>query len=495
MRASRSWPRARLFVAALVTAALVAPALARPRKGTLLVQLDNAPGTPAKTARAVHLVDASTGALVLARPIGGSRQAALRPPAGAYVAVGSLARPGGSRAGASRVFHFDPAARLTLKIGLRKTAPTAESGLARTASHGVRAAARGAPVGTMGSVALSAGGSTTSIAGPLFTPLFNATSDVITWVETGRAFLDQRARELALQNEGRTDPSTTITDALIPPDFRVDGRLESDGNRVTGEIVITDPRTGEAIDRIPVDVPIDEWSDFLNDLAREIARRLRSRATTTTTSSTTSTSTSSSTNPTATSTTRPRVTTTTTVPPGGTCTSVIPASFCECMPGGGSCTRDADCFLGTCVDHVGHTLVTYQFAGPGGRFGAIRIDGTESGLFSVPTGVGVLGGCGTPAFTQGVVDELPPERRSCSAYYHPGAMLEIHAGQSIHGVDRDAMADCYADFAGWAGNVDCAGGLGTCDGRTCSCTTTTGTSPMTVIVNYTVRGGPGCAEP
>ncbi len=328
--------------------------------------------------------------------------------------------------------------------------------------------------------------------------------DVITWVERGDTFLRARQHELDLQQQGATDPATSITDALIPPDLVVEGTLESDGSHVTGELRIVDANTGEVIARIPVDVDEGDWSKLLDELARELARRLRERSTTTTTTSTTSTTDAgvTTTTPTSPSTTltEPPGTTSTTQPRGGTCTSVIAASFCECVGLGGVCTSDADCQRRggtTCIDHVGHTLVTYRLAGSGGLLGALMIGGTEYGVWGPPEGgVLVRGGCGTAAFLQGAVTPLRPDETICPAYYHPGARITLEAWRETSALIGPPGGGIYCGvtFAGWSGAVDCVG-MGTCDDQVCRCETATATGAFEVVATYTAEDDGHCVPP
>jgi hypothetical protein len=356
------------LLAALCAATLLGPGAspARPKKGTLAVQLRKMGSGPrATTVRTVQIVDASTGEVLMGVPVGAPGRTTLRPPAGVYFAVASLARPQGTRVGTSRVFRFDPTKRLSLNIPLRR-APVEP--VRPNPQHAARPrAAAGSPVGTMGSVTVTVGGSVSNVTGPLFTPLFNETSDSFTWVDTSTGFIIARAKELALQADGRTDASTHISDNLIPPDFVVDGDLTIEGNHVTGEIVVVDANTGEVIARIPVDTTIDNWADFLNELAKEIARRLRERlttttTTTTTTSSSTSTSTSSTTAPSTpgTTSTTGSVPTTTTTSSTTTTTTTSSTTTTTAPPG---CTSDDDCptcqccSLGQCVGATGSGAV------------------------------------------------------------------------------------------------------------------------------------------
>ena len=382
-------------------------------------------------------------------------------PGNVAFALASVARPSGTREGVSQIFRYASGAKV--KVTLRPT----NSAATTMATIGVALAVApirtlvaplGSPVATMGDVTMSGADGSGSISGPLFTPLFNQTSDTIIWVETGDTFLHARQGELDLQNQGRADPATHIDDNPIPPDLVVDGTLQYDGSRVTGELRIVDPRTGEVIARIPVEVDEGDWSKLMEQLARELARRLRERAaTTSTTTSTTGTSVTSTTPTSSTTTLTQPGGTSTTLPAGGTCTSVIPASHCECVGLGGVCTSDADCQRRggtTCVDHVGHTLVTYRLAGTGGLLGAIKIDGSEYGLWGPsPTAVLVRGGCGTNAFLQGSVPPLQPAETVCPAYYHPGAQITLQAWRSTSALVSPPGAASTATWSSLAGTA------------------------------------------
>jgi hypothetical protein len=84
----------------------------------------------------------------------------------------------------------------------------------------------GAPVVTMGHVTVSDGGYATGIGDSLLSQVFNQTSDVLTWVDSSTGFIIHRAaREMALQDDGRTDPFTHIDDHIIPPDTQIEGEL------------------------------------------------------------------------------------------------------------------------------------------------------------------------------------------------------------------------------------------------------------------------------
>jgi hypothetical protein len=167
-------------------------------------------------------------------------------------------------------------------------------------------------------VTIDVGGARVPIDGPLFTPLFNDTSDFMRWVDTSEVLQRARQRELDLQEAGASDPSTRIVDQPLATDLRVEGELASDGHTVTGELRIVEPATGEVLDRIGVETQGRDWPELLAELARALATRLRNRRLTTTTS-TTSTSTNTA-GPTSSKTaTAPSTTTTSSAPTTTTC--------------------------------------------------------------------------------------------------------------------------------------------------------------------------------
>lgn len=284
---------------------------AKPANRPVAVQLKKMGGGPArKTVRGLRIVDGSTGEVLAASRVGATGKATLRPRAGVAFAVASVGRPSGVREGVSPIFRYEPGARaVKLKIPLRPASGPAFGGAATAGVPRAVApiqslvAPPGSPVATMGDVTMSGADGGGSISGPLFTPLFNQTSDQITWVETGDTFTGARQHELDLQNQGRTDPATQISDNAIPPDLVVEGTLTYDGSRVTGELRVVDPRTGEVVVRIPVDVDEGDWAKLMDDLARELARRLRERAATTTTTTSTTGTSATTTTPTSPSTT------------------------------------------------------------------------------------------------------------------------------------------------------------------------------------------------
>lgn len=488
-------PRTCPALATVVLLAAVSPLPARAPRATLTVRLTKRGSGPrAKTVGTMQIVDGSTGEILVDTRVGANGQVTLRPGAIVGFAVASVVRPRATREGVSDVFRFDPATRKMVVVPLHVVAPAIPSpaviGLHAPDDRGVA---------TMGSVTLTEGGRAVLLGDALLTPLFNGTTDFLRWVDTSPQFLAARRRELALQDAGKTDPSTRIVDTPLAPDVRIEGELASDGGRVTGEIRLVDPDSGETLARVPVDAPAGDWSALLEALAGEIARALRQLATTTTTSTTTSTSSSSTT---ATGTTGVPTTTltsssssTTTSLPPGTCTSILPASFCACTGGIQSpCTSDAFCQTygeGTCVDRVGHTLVTYELAGSGGRLGAIGVNGTEVGLYDVVMGgqhgLGALGNCGTAALTQGLIVPLDPGMTTCAAYYHPGAALTLTAKKAIVG----PQPYCPSLFTGWSGAVACTG-MGTCDASTCTCTATTGMQNAQIVATYEAQESGGC---
>ena len=482
-----------LAVGALCAASTIG---ARPAARGVALQLKRMGDGPGKkTVRAAQVVDGSTGEVLLASKVGAAGKVVLRPQSTPAFVVASVARPSGLRQGVSDVFRYEPGTGLKLKLKLERAAATV---LTRSTPIATFVGAGG--VATMGAVTISTAGSgPVSISGPLFTPLFNQTSDLLTWVETGEAFLRARQRELDLQSQGAIDPSTQISDSRIPPGLIVEGELTADGDHVTGELRIVDADTGEVIARIPVDTDIGDWAKLLDDLARELARRLRERPTTTTTTTSTSTTSTMDTGPTTTVTTGPPGSTTTTMPAGGECVSVLRDSYCACTGLGGACHSDADCAVRggtTCVDVIGHTLGTYRLAGTGGRLGAIKIDGTEYGAWEGIGGSGVLirGGCGTAAFTQGGVTPVAPGDTVCPAYYHPGAVIDLQAKREMSALTAPPGGGIYCSsrFIGWSGDVTCSG-LGTCDDQVCRCGTMAKTGPFEVVATWeAVDDGGGC---
>ena len=305
--------------------------------------------------------------------------------------------------------------------------------------------------------------------------------------------------ELDLQDAGASDPSTRIVDQPLAPDLRIEGELASDGHTVTGELRIVDPATGEVFDHIAVDTQGRDWPDLVAELALELASRLRNHRVTTTTSTTSTTtatagSTSSTTATTPSTTTTSSSPTTTTVPAGGTCTSIIPASYCQCTGGNHhTCTSDALCETygeGQCVDHVGHTVVTFRLAGSGARLGALLIHGGGDGLVDVAGGVGVRVGCGSAGFMQGNPVPVAAADTACPTFYHPGTTVTITARRKLPPSPYLGDLFCASTFTGFSGAVDCTG-MGDCNKRTCSCSIVTGTEKTEIVATYEAQGS-GC---
>jgi hypothetical protein len=182
------------------------------------------------------------------------------------------------------------------------------------------------------------------------------------------------------------------------------------------------------------------------------------------------------------------------VPAGGACTSIIPASFCACTGGDHrTCTSDALCETygeGQCVDHVGHTVVTFRLAGSGARLGALQIDGGGDGLVDVLGGVGVRIGCGSAGFTEGNPVPVPAVDTACPTFYHPGTTVTITARRELPPSPFLGDLFCASTFTGFSGAVDCAG-MGDCNKNTCSCSIVTGTEKTEIVANYDAQGT-GC---
>jgi hypothetical protein len=478
--------------------------VARARAGVVAVQLKRAGnGSPARTAGGLRIVDGSTTEVLAATSLGARSKAKLGAPAGVEFAVANVVRPKGLREAVSDVFRFDGGGVLKLKLVLDQSPGTASVRGAALRSPAL--AASGSPVGTLGPVTIDVGATRVRIDGPLFTPLFNDTSDFMRWVDTSEALQRARQRELTLQETGASDPSTVIVDQPLAPDLRIEGALASADHTVTGELRIVDSATGEVLDRIAVDTQGRDWSDLVAELAREVVTRLRNPRPTTSTTSTTSTTTATAGSTTSTtaitsSTTTTSSSTTTTVPAGGTCTSIIPASFCQCTGGNHlTCTSDALCERygeGQCVDHVGHTVVTFRLAGSGARLGALLIHGGDDGLVDVAGAIGIRIGCGSAGFTQRNPVPVPAADTACPTFYHPGTTITITARRQLPPSPYLGNLFCASTFTGFSGAVDCAG-MGDCNKSTCSCTIVTGTEKTEIVATYDAEGT-GCipaAEP
>jgi hypothetical protein len=497
--ASPSRWRERCAAVLVVTIAAIPGAsafvLGRTGGGAVTVQMKRAGSGPgARTVGGVRIVDGSTAEVLAATTAGVRGRVKVSPPPGVEFAVASVVRPKGLREGVSPVFAYDGGAGPKLRIALEPA----------TAAVGARAvisrplAAPSNMVATLGAVTIAGpDGVPVSIAGPLFTPLFNDTSDFLRWVDTSEAVQRARQREIELQEQGLTDPSTHIADRPLAPDLRIEGALTTDGRDVTGELRIVDPTTGEVLERIAVDTQGHDWGDLLAELARRVANRLRDRHATTTTSTTVSTMVSTSTTsiapPPTTTTTSGRPTTTTTLA-SRPCTSVIPASFCRCSGGTHTtCSSDAICQqLGeaTCVDIVGHTVVTFRLAGSGARLGALQIDGGDDGLVDVLGGVGVRIGCGSAGITEGAPVAVPAGDIVCPTFYHPGRTVTVTARRELPPSPFLGDLYCASTFTGFSGAVGCAG-MGDCNKLRCTCSIVTGAEKTEIIATYESIGT-GC---
>src|SRR5262249_51670673 len=284
--APRCWRQrcAAVLVSSLVTiSGASAFVLGRTGGGAVTVQVKRAGAGPAaRTVGGLRIVDGSTAEVLAATGLGARGRVKIGPPPGVVFAVASIARPKGLREGVSRPFAYDGGARLTLRIALEPTRPLAPG---RRAGARRPPAVPGGLVATLGPVTIAGpDGVPVSIAGPLFTPLFNDTSDVLRWVDTSEAVRRARQRELDLQDQGLADPSTHIDDSPLAPDLRIEGELTTDGRDASGELRIVDPATGQVLERLAVDTQGHDWSALLAELARRGGPRRRARAPTSTTS-------------------------------------------------------------------------------------------------------------------------------------------------------------------------------------------------------------------
>jgi hypothetical protein len=337
-----------LGLAALLLVA-AAPATGKTRPlGALTLKVKGGPA-PAETLRQLALIDADTGEVVAVEGIGKRAKTVLRPEPGVLFAAVSDVGVRGARSGVSRVFRVDPtvAAVATVKPlrgpGAVAT-PSATAGGTAAAGGGTG----GGLVATMGSVVVQGGpGRTGSLSAGLLTGVFDATHDGgVRWANTDQRFLDQHARELQLQADGKLDPSTPVRDELLQPNVRVEGDVALDGGRMTGEIRIVDPATGDVLHRIPVDRDFDKSSyddlrKLIAELSDELIRRILDMLPTTTT---TSTSTSTTTTTVATTTTTTVTTTTvvtTTIP---TTTTTSPPTTTTTLPCGSGLVERIDVF-------------------------------------------------------------------------------------------------------------------------------------------------------
>jgi len=480
----------------MATSGASAFVLGRTGGGAVTVQVKRAGAGPAaRTVGGLRIVDGSTAEVLAATGLGARGKVKIGPPPGVVFAVASIARPKGLREGVSQPFAYDGGAGRKLRIALE---PVGTLTTARAVFVRRPLGAPGGMVATLGPVTIAGpDGAPVSIAGPLFTPLFNDTSDVLRWVDTSEAVRRARQRELDLQDQGLADPSTHIDDRQLAPDLRIEGELTTDGRDASGELRIVDPTTGQVLERLAVDTQGHDWGALLAELARRVAERLRDRHPTTTTSTTVSTMVST----TSTSATLPPPTTSTSTPPTTTttlasrpCTSVIPASSCRCSGGNHTaCASDAICEqLGedTCVDVVGHTVVTFRLAGSGARLGALRIDGGDDGVMDGSRGVGIRTGCGSAGITEWVPAPVSGDDLVCPTYYHPGKTITVTARRFLPPSLFRGNLYCASTFTGFSGAAGCAG-MGKCNKHSCTCTIVTGAEKAEIVATYASVGG-GC---
>src|SRR5262249_18291627 len=150
--------------------------------------------------------------------------------------------------------------------------------LAGTPGSIVSRAAGGGSIYSMGSIPVTIQGTNqTGVLGPaLMSGVFDATHAAgARWINGDPKVLQQRARELELQAQGKLDPSTPIRDELITPTNRVEGEATWSDGHLSGEIRIVDAKTGEVIDRIPIDRDLDRDStDDIDQLLRDLIDQL-----------------------------------------------------------------------------------------------------------------------------------------------------------------------------------------------------------------------------
>jgi hypothetical protein len=282
----------------------------------------------------VRVVDADTTEVVAAEP--DARMRLQRVPPFVGFAVGSWFDGAGGAVAVSKVFRHDAGRVTRLKLRPRAVGGT------------------GTAVG-MGDVPIGLpDGTASNGAGALLGRLFHDTQgDGARWVDETSTFRDARRREIDLQEQGQTDPSTHISDTPLTPDLHVDGDLTVSDGRVTGEIRITDDATGEVI-RIPIDEPIEDgdWPDAVRRIVEQIRPRLierlrpRQTTTTTTTTSTSTTTESVTTTSTASTTTTPTTSSSTTAPITVTTTSTSTTASTTPL----ECTTSAECGPTACCN-------------------------------------------------------------------------------------------------------------------------------------------------
>jgi hypothetical protein len=283
-------------------------------------------------ATGVAAIDASTGEVGAAAHIV-SRQARFRLAVapGVYHVTASIVSPQGDSVGG-----LSPLVAVTKGPAHTTVAVSSPMPALSLASVPSATVLPSGAVATMGDVTLQNPevGGPASLSGPLFTPLFNRTSErcKLRWVDTTKDFVDAHATEVELQHEGRLDPSTPVRDALIMPTVRVEGSFVNDGEQITGELRLVDIASGQVILSRRLTGPTSElrrvivrWGDeFANAMCPSTKPSKRPPTVTTSTVPTNSTTTTTS-------------STTSTTMAGG---------------GGGQCTTSSQCGKDECCNHL-----------------------------------------------------------------------------------------------------------------------------------------------
>ena len=322
-----SWSAGRLGLA-VGCVSLAASALAAPIRGILGEVIG---GRVNRAATGVTAIDASTGEVGAAAHIL-SRRARfhLAVGQGVYHVAASVVSPHGDSAGG-----LSPLVAVTTGPAHTTVAVSSPVPVLSLANVPSATALPSGAVATMGDVTLQnpEAGGPSSLSGPLFTPLFNRTSDrcKLRWVDTTKQFLDAHATEVDLQREGRLDPSTPVRDALIVPTVRVEGSFANDGERITGELRLVDIASGQVILSRHLTGPTPELRRLIVRWGDEFADAM-----------------CPSTKPSK----RPPTVTTSTVPTNST-TTTISSTTSTTTPGGsgGQCTTSAQCGKDECCNH------------------------------------------------------------------------------------------------------------------------------------------------
>ena len=318
-----------------VAAAIAGPAS---RRGAVAVTIPAGRRRPRRSAGRHRLGRHAQGGST--RFIGRKRKAVLRPTPGVLFAGATDVAVRGARSGASRAMLVDPTRAGLRPIRPRRGSPGAALTSGATAVRGIPAAVGGGTVLTMGGIPVANGGPVGSIGHGLLTGVFK-------YHPRRRRPLGHLGPEghrgpgarLQLQADGRLDPDTPIRDERLTPTMRVEGELSWNDGRMTGEIRIVDPSTGEVIHRIPVDRDfdrdsLDDLRKLLGDLADDLIRKILDLLPTTTTTTTSTSSTTTTTTTTLETTTTTTTTTTApTLPSTTTTTSSTTTTLVPCGAG------------------------------------------------------------------------------------------------------------------------------------------------------------------